>query len=320
MKRSNKIVSLLLVTFIVGVNALTGCGSYPILQATDPEKSVNNELVYSSDEKKENVQPVLLSQMATGKNAAATDITKGKAAAAVRSERIKENPNQAKENTKQEQKADEPVSEICTAPEITEEPNYDFITQDTSFHSAPAVFNPIPENQNTAEPLMPVTECANADKTENCDILSPEEQGHHILQSEVEIIPADIQEIKDTIQAPIHVHSYEATIIEPSCTSEGYTIYKCECGESYTADHSSALGHNWVEQTESTRVGQEAHEICGDCGMDLTASGITGSAIAEHAKNHVLSDDNATGRTYTVAVEVYQEKSTCFCSRCGCEG
>ena len=45
-------------------------------------------------------------------------------------------------------------------------------------------------------------------------------------------------------EAP-HEHSYEAIVTEPTCTTGGYTTYTCECGESYIADETPALGHEW---------------------------------------------------------------------------
>ena len=34
-------------------------------------------------------------------------------------------------------------------------------------------------------------------------------------------------------------------VTEPSCTEPGYTTYTCSCGESYVADHTDPLGHDW---------------------------------------------------------------------------
>ena len=42
-----------------------------------------------------------------------------------------------------------------------------------------------------------------------------------------------------------HEHSYEAVLTEPTCTEGGYTTYTCVCGESYIADETDALGHDW---------------------------------------------------------------------------
>ena len=42
-----------------------------------------------------------------------------------------------------------------------------------------------------------------------------------------------------------HEHSYTAVVTAPTCTAGGYTTYTCECGESYIADETPALGHEW---------------------------------------------------------------------------
>ena len=42
-----------------------------------------------------------------------------------------------------------------------------------------------------------------------------------------------------------HEHSYTAVVTEPTCTEGGYTTYTCECGDSYVADETEALGHDW---------------------------------------------------------------------------
>ena len=53
---------------------------------------------------------------------------------------------------------------------------------------------------------------------------------------------------------PPHVHAYNAVVTAPTCTEEGYTTYTCACGDSYIADRTEPLGHNW----------QGA--VCGRCG------------------------------------------------------
>ena len=55
-----------------------------------------------------------------------------------------------------------------------------------------------------------------------------------------------------TVNGPIHEHSYEAVVTAPTCTEGGYTTYTCECGDSYVADETAALGHDW-KGTSCTR-------------------------------------------------------------------
>ena len=48
--------------------------------------------------------------------------------------------------------------------------------------------------------------------------------------------------------AVAHEHSYEAVVTAPTCTEGGYTTYTCSiCGDSYVADETPALGHDYVE-------------------------------------------------------------------------
>lgn len=47
-----------------------------------------------------------------------------------------------------------------------------------------------------------------------------------------------------------HVHNYTKTIIESTCTEDGYTIYFCEeCKDSYVGDKVNPLGHEYTKKT-----------------------------------------------------------------------
>lgn len=77
--------------------------------------------------------------------------------------------------------------------------------------------------------------------------------------------------------APPHAHSYSAeAVIAPGCTSGGYTVYKCDCGASYTDDEVSATGHTWSEWTttkEATSSDEgEKSRVCDSCGETETAA------------------------------------------------
>lgn len=51
------------------------------------------------------------------------------------------------------------------------------------------------------------------------------------------------QEDKPTL----HVHSYTSTVIQPTCEIEGYTEYKCSCGDSYKGNYTEKLNHTYVD-------------------------------------------------------------------------
>ena len=72
-------------------------------------------------------------------------------------------------------------------------------------------------------------------------------------------------------QIDICAHSYTAAVTKPTCTAGGYTTYTCKnCGHSYVADQTAALGHGWsawktVQAPTCTTDGMEQRS-CSRCG------------------------------------------------------
>ena len=64
-----------------------------------------------------------------------------------------------------------------------------------------------------------------------------------------------------------HEHSYTEETTQPTCTTAGYTVYTCSCGDSYTVDI-PALGHNYVLVNQTGNV---ATYECSRCGHRYTA-------------------------------------------------
>ena len=69
---------------------------------------------------------------------------------------------------------------------------------------------------------------------------------------------------------PPHTHSYTSTKVAATCTSKGYTLYKCSCGKSYTDSETAALGHSWgswtvVTQPTTQQEGKQTR-TCSRCG------------------------------------------------------
>lgn len=44
-----------------------------------------------------------------------------------------------------------------------------------------------------------------------------------------------------------HVHTYEETVVDPTCTEQGYSVFTCQCGESYQGEFVAAWGHQWYD-------------------------------------------------------------------------
>ena len=58
-------------------------------------------------------------------------------------------------------------------------------------------------------------------------------------------------------------HSYTTREVEPTCTEEGYTLHECACGYSYRTDEVNSLGHDYRKIRED---GENAYFICTRCG------------------------------------------------------
>ena len=48
-----------------------------------------------------------------------------------------------------------------------------------------------------------------------------------------------------------HKHAYKITRVNPTCTEDGYTLYKCSCGRWYTEKGKEKIGHKWGDWKES---------------------------------------------------------------------
>lgn len=71
-----------------------------------------------------------------------------------------------------------------------------------------------------------------------------------------------------------HKHAYKITRVNPTCTEDGYTLYKCSCGRWYTEKGKEKIGHKWGDWKESviaTAFDEGKKErICTVCGYKET--------------------------------------------------
>ena len=67
-----------------------------------------------------------------------------------------------------------------------------------------------------------------------------------------------------------HTHAYTQTVIPPTCSSIGYTMHVCACGDHYFSDYQAESAHSfgeWIAGKEATlTVGGEEYRICKNCG------------------------------------------------------
>ena len=70
-------------------------------------------------------------------------------------------------------------------------------------------------------------------------------------------------------------HTYSAVVVEPTCTTQGYTKYTCtKCGESYIADYVDALGHRFASNNDYCLNG------CGTLSPDVVETGKCGDNVS----------------------------------------
>ncbi len=86
-------------------------------------------------------------------------------------------------------------------------------------------------------------------------------------------------------------HTYEANTTAPTCTEQGYTVYTCRCGDTYTDSYTAALGHTYEAKTTAPTCTEQGYTVhtchCGDT--------YTGSYIP--ALGHTVANDEYVAPT-----------------------
>lgn len=76
-----------------------------------------------------------------------------------------------------------------------------------------------------------------------------------------------------TSSSSAHTHSYSGSVVSPTCSAQGYTVYTCSCGDSYKDNYVSATGlhnvENWSFLNETQHQG-----VCTDCQQTVKADHI----------------------------------------------
>ena len=85
-------------------------------------------------------------------------------------------------------------------------------------------------------------------------------------------------------------HSYTKTVVEPTCTEQGYTIYKCEtCGETYKDDYVKAKGHDFSNNAQFCLNG------CGEVNPNYVAPDTSTVQTGSCGDNVIYSLNTETG-------------------------
>lgn len=93
-------------------------------------------------------------------------------------------------------------------------------------------------------------------------------------------------EIKDK-----HKHDYTQTVTAPTCTTDGYTTYTCDCGDSYTADT--------VKGAHTPGEAQRQNEREADCTTDGSYDEVVFCTICPAELSRKTEPVSATGHTFS---------------------
>lgn len=102
-----------------------------------------------------------------------------------------------------------------------------------------------------------------------------------------------------------HTHQYSKTVVAPTCTTDGFTNYRCQCGYSYNSNMVPALGHNWSDwETDKEATETEAglkHRSCSVCGEVEQGTIDPGTKPTEHVHQYtpVVTEPTCTAEGYT---------------------
>ena len=114
-----------------------------------------------------------------------------------------------------------------------------------------------------------------------------------------EIRKVETRTVYQLKEVPIGSHSYNSTVIEPTCVTGGYTTYRCSaCGDVYQGDNTPATGHIYQTVTIPPTCTDQGYTTytCTICG-----SGYTGTYISAmgHSYIPVVTTPSCTMGGYT---------------------
>ena len=96
---------------------------------------------------------------------------------------------------------------------------------------------------------------------------------HYYKDNYTDMIPEEttppVTEPPETQPKPTqHKHSYTKSVVKPTCTEKGYTLYTCTCGDSYRSNYTDPLGHDYKVTVVQPTVEERGYNLhtCKRCG------------------------------------------------------
>lgn len=105
-----------------------------------------------------------------------------------------------------------------------------------------------------------------------------------------------------------HTHSYTTQVVEPTCTTQGYTVHTCNCGHTYTSDSVPTKSHSYTSQVVSPTCETQGYTVhkCA-CGKTYTDS-------ATQPAGHTWGDWK-TVKEATESAEGQKERTCSACTK-----
>lgn len=107
----------------------------------------------------------------------------------------------------------------------------------------------------------------------------------------------------------VHKCAYVAVmVVAPNCTTDGYTVYQCTCGDAYNSDFIAKVNHNYVDTVVAPTVDAEGYtsHVCIDCGDNYIDSYVEKLPVVE-TKPAVDKNDGSDTHEHVCSGECHEE-------------
>jgi hypothetical protein len=155
--------------------------------------------------------------------------------------------------------------------EMTEEDQVTVFVPETTVN---VTVNKQPDVTTTVDTTEKIdTTVSETTKTPETEVVAPDAEttapDAETTAPETEVVAPETTAPDTTPVEPEHVHKYIATeTIAANCTTSGYTVFACDCGDMYNDDYTAPIKHNYsvkVVDATTTEQGYTQH-FCNDCG------------------------------------------------------
>lgn len=154
---------------------------------------------------------------------------------------------------------------VTTFPEPTTAPTVESVTIPTTI-----VTTVPPSTQESLLPTTGPTQPSQTDETEPVvtqptETVPPVTKQPKPQEKPTEPVPTEPS-------PTVHLHSYSAEVIGPTCTVPGYTVHSCSCGDSYTDGQTPAIGHTYTETVTAPTMWKQGYTTytCSRCADSYT--------------------------------------------------